>query len=139
MDQGLTLFGEGQYEEAAQHFWRFSQANPDDATPHLYLARIHRRTGNTELAAEAIRQAELLAPEDAAVHRELGFLLLDRGQPNVAVDRFRHAVELDEQSSEGWVGLVRALREAGRGAEATAAIGAAPAEVRALLSPPDPI
>jgi tetratricopeptide (TPR) repeat protein len=139
MEQGLALFGQGQYEEAAQHFWRFSQDNPDDATPHLYLARIHRRTGNVELAAEAIRQAELIAPDDAAVHRELGFLLLDRGQPDVAVERFRHAVELNEASSEGWVGLYRALMEAGRGAEATAVISAAPAEVRALLTPADSI
>ena len=89
-----------------------------------------------ELAAEAIREAQRRAPSDPAVHRELGFLLLDTGQPEVAVERFREAIQLAPESSAGWVGLVRALRESGRGAEVDAAIEQAPAEVRALLRRP---
>jgi tetratricopeptide (TPR) repeat protein len=136
MEEGITLFRSGAYEDAAHHFWRHAEANPQDPTPHLYLARIHRRLERPELAAEAIREAQRLAPEDPAVHRELGFLLLDTGRADVAVERFQHALELDADSSEGWVGLVRALRESGRGAEVDAVLARAPAEVRALLSRP---
>lgn len=136
MEQGVTLFRSGAYAEAAHHFWRYAEANEDDATPHLYLARIHRRMNRPELAAESIREAQRLAPEDAAVHREMGFFLLDTGRADLAVERFNRALELDRSSSEGWVGLVRALRESGRGAEAENAIAEAPAEVRALLSQP---
>ncbi len=137
MDRGLELFMSGEYARAAESFGRYARSNPDDPTPHLYLARIYRRMEEPELAAEAIRAAESLAPDDAAVHRELGFLLIDAGQASVAVDRFRAAIELEPESTEGWVGLVRALRESGRGAEVSAAIAAAPPEVRALLTPAD--
>ena len=136
MEQGIALFRSGDFEESARYFWRASEADPEDPTPHLYLARVHRRTNRLELAADAIRQAQALAPEDAAVHRETGFLLLDTGRPDVAVDRFRQAISLDRESSEGWVGLARALRESGRGAEVPATIADAPAEVRALLNQP---
>ncbi|HUE95159.1 MAG TPA: tetratricopeptide repeat protein [Longimicrobiaceae bacterium] len=136
MAEGVALFRSGAYTEAAHHFWRFAEANPDDATPHLYLARIHRRMDRPELAAEALREAQRLAPEDAAVHRELGFLLLDTGRADVAVDRFRRALELEGESSEAWVGLIRALRESGRTREADEALAQAPAEVRALISRP---
>ncbi len=133
---GIDLFERGEYAEAAQHFWRYAEDNPDDVLPQLYLARVHRRMDRPELAAEAIRQAEQIAPDDAAVDRELGFLLLDSGRADVAVDRFRAAVERDRDSTEGWVGLVRALRESGRGAEVDGIIEEAPAEVRALLRRP---
>jgi tetratricopeptide (TPR) repeat protein len=136
MEQGIALFRTGAYAEAAHHFWRYAEANPGDPTPHLFLARIHRRMDRPELAAEAIRTAQALDPENPAVHRELGFLLLDAGQPGVAVERFRHAIQLDERSSEGWVGLVRALRESGRADEAERVIAGAPAEVRALFGGP---
>lgn len=133
---GVQLFQEGEYTEAAQYFWRYAEDHPDDVTPQLYLARIHRRMNRPELAAEAIRAAESIAPDDPAVHRELGFLLLDAGQAETAVERFRKAIELDEQSSEGWIGLVRALRESGRDESVPAVIEQAPAEVRALLRRP---
>ena len=136
MDQGVALFESGEYAEAAQYFFRHAEANPGDVTPHLYLARIHRRMERPALAAEAIRQAEQIAPQEPAVHRELGFLLLDTDQPEVAARRFEYAIELDDQSSEAWVGLVRALREAGRGDEVPSVIADAPAEVRALLAQP---
>jgi tetratricopeptide (TPR) repeat protein len=137
IDQGIALFQSGQYAEAAQYFFRHAQENPDELEPHLYLARIHRRMERPELAADALREAERIAPQDPAVHRELGFLLLETGQAEVAVRRFEYAIELDEESSEAWVGLVRALRASGREAEVNRAISDAPAEVRALLSRPD--
>lgn len=137
MEEGIALFRTGAYAEAAHHFWRHAEANPRDVTPHLYLARIHRRMDRPDQAAEAIRAAQAIAPEDAAVHRELGFLLLDRGQASTAVERFRHAIELEPASSEGWVGLVRALRDSGRDAEVDGVIARAPAEVRALLGRSD--
>ncbi len=139
MLQGVALFEQGAFADAAQHFWRYAEANPDDPTPQLYLARIHRRMERPELAADAIRLAQEIAPNDPAVHRELGFLLLDIGQPDVAVGRFHQAIELDEASTEGWVGLVRALRESGREEDVPRAIAEAPAEARALLTQSDSI
>jgi len=137
MEQGIALFRSGALSEAAHHFWRHAEANPSDATPHLYLARIHRRLQRPDLAADALREAQRLAPDDSGVHRELGFLLLDTGRPEVAIARFERAIELEPESSEGWVGLLRALREAGNHEQVAATLARAPAEVRALLSAPE--
>lgn len=138
MEQGIALFEEGEYQEAAQYFWRYAEAHPQEVAPHLYLARIHRRMQRFELAAGEVRIAEELAPDDAAVQRESGFLLLDTDQAPEAIERFEIAVDLDRNSPEGWVGLARALREAGRADEIPAAIVQAPAEIRALLNRPAP-
>jgi tetratricopeptide (TPR) repeat protein len=133
LEQGIALFRTGAYADAAAHFFRYAEANPDDVTPRLYLARIHRRMGRTDLAVEELRRALQMAPNDPGVHQELGFLLLDTGRRDEAIQRFRNAIELDAQAPAGWIGLVRALRESGRPAEAERAIAAAPPEVRALL------
>lgn len=130
MEQGIALFRSGAYADAAHHFYRYAQRNPDEATPHLYLARIHRRLGRPELAGPALQEAMRLAPEDAAVHRELGFLLIDTGRFDVAVERFRAAVSMDSESPEGWLGLVLALRRDGRAAEAERVLARAPQQVR---------
>jgi tetratricopeptide (TPR) repeat protein len=130
MDQGIALFRSGAYADAAHHFYRYAERNPRDATPHLYLARIHRRLGRPDLAGPALQEAMRLSPDDAAVHRELGFLLMDTGRYDVSVERFRTAVSMDENSPEGWMGLVLALRRAGRPGEAERVLARAPAAVR---------
>lgn len=133
LEQGITLFRTGDFDRAAVFLERHTEAHPDDVTARLYLARIYRRTGRFEQAREELRAAIELAPRDAALQRELGFLLLDGGRADAAVGRFRSAIELDENSTEGWVGLVRALRASGQPAAAERVIARAPAEVRALL------
>lgn len=130
MEQGIALFRSGSYEDAAHHFHRYASDNPRDATPHLYLARIHRRLGRTDLAGPALQEALRLAPDDPAVHRELGFLLMDTGRYPVAVERFRQALAMDAESPEGWLGLVLALRRDGRAAEAERVLARAPVQVR---------
>src|SRR5690606_1559444 len=77
LDEGITRFRMGAYEDAATHFWRYAEENPRDATPRLYLARIHRRMARPNLAVAQLDTALQLAPEDADVHAELGFLLID--------------------------------------------------------------
>jgi tetratricopeptide (TPR) repeat protein len=130
MDQGIALFRSGAYADAAHHFHRYAERNPRDATPHLYLARIHRRLGRPDLAGPALQEAMRLSPEDPAVHRELGFLLMDTGRFDVAVERFRTAVTMDADSPEGWMGLVLALRRQGRPGEAERVLARAPVQVR---------
>lgn len=134
MEEGIALFRSGAYAEAASRFWRYAEANPEDATPHLYLARIHRRMGRHDLAGEEIRTALRLAPQDVDAHTELGFLLLDTGRGDVAVERFRAAVRLDPEASGAWIGLVRALRAAGRDDAADRVLARAPERVRDVFA-----
>jgi tetratricopeptide (TPR) repeat protein len=133
LDEAIALFRTGDYDRAAAQFEQHAQARPDDPTPRLYLARIHRRLARYEEAREQLRLALDAAPDDPALHREVGFLLLDVGQAGAAVGRFRAAVERDPNAVEGWMGLVRALRESGQGAAADRVLERAPAEVRARI------
>jgi Flp pilus assembly protein TadD len=139
LEAGVERFRSGQLTEAVPYFRRYAQANPDDATPRLYLARIHRRARRFREAAEELQHAQRAAPNDPAVHRELGFLFLDTGRPAPAVARFRSSIQLEPSASDGWVGLVRALRAAGQPAAAEQVIMRAPPEVRALLGDQLPI
>jgi tetratricopeptide (TPR) repeat protein len=134
--QGISLFRSGAYAEAASHFWRSAEANPDDPTPHLYLARIHRRMDRPDLAGPALSTALDLDPGDAAAHAELGFLLIDGGRAEQAVERFRTALRLDAESSSAWIGLVRALRAAGRDGAADRVLARAPEAVRDAFARP---
>lgn len=132
--EGIALFRSGAYADAASRFWRYAEANPDDATPHLYLARIHRRLGRLDLAAGEVRAAMSIAPADADVQTEVGFLLLERGEHDTAVERFRSALRVDPESASAWIGLVRALRAAGRDAAADQVLARAPQRVRDLFA-----
>ncbi len=131
--EAVTLFRSGDYTRAEPRFRRYVGAHPDDATARLYLARIERRTGEWERAAEELREGLRIAPEDAGLQRELGFLLLQVGRAPEAAERFREALRLDPEAADGWVGLVRALRAAGRAEAAERVLERAPPEVEALL------
>jgi tetratricopeptide (TPR) repeat protein len=130
MDEAVALFRTGDHARAAAEFERHAAARPDDPTPRLYLARIDRRAGRLDAAREHLRAGLEAAPEDAALHRELGFVLLDAGQAEAAARRFRGAVERDPESVEGWLGLVRALRESGQHEAAERVLARAPVAAR---------
>jgi cytochrome c-type biogenesis protein CcmH/NrfG len=134
MSQGVALFRSGAFPDAASHFFRYAEAHPTDATPHLYLARIHRRLRRFDLAAPELRKAVELAPEDPAVQTELGLLLTDTRRYDIAIQRFREAIRLDPEYGNAWIGLVRALRAAGRPDVAAQVLTSAPADIRAMLT-----
>jgi tetratricopeptide (TPR) repeat protein len=138
VEKGAALFRRGAYREAAAHFQKQVTAHPNDVTARLYLARIYRRERDFSRAAEQLKAGLAVAPEDAALQRELGFLLLDTGRPDAAVSRFRSAVLADSTAPDGWVGLVRSLRATGQTAAAERVLARAPADVRALMATPPP-
>ncbi len=133
MQQGIALFRTGAYADAASHFYRYAQDHPDEVTPHLYLARIHRRLDRPDLAGPELTEALRLAPEDPAVHRELGFYFLDSRRYESAIERFREALRLEPSSETAWVGMVQALRMSGQLEASNRILEQAPAEVQALL------
>jgi tetratricopeptide (TPR) repeat protein len=133
LQEGIVLFRSGAYAEAEPHFRRHAEANPRDVTPRIYLARSYRRLRQYDQAANALREGLAIDSDDPGLQRELGFLLLDTGRPDAAVERFRAAVTAEPESADGWLGLLRSLRESGRGDAAERVIVRAPAEVQALL------
>jgi Flp pilus assembly protein TadD len=134
MDQGIALFQSGNILDAASHFWRYAEEHPRDPTPHIYLARIHRRTHRFDMAAQELKKALDLEPDDLDAQTELGYLLLDTRRFDLAVQRFGAVLKRDTTSRDAWVGLVAALRFSGRAEAAQRALDSAPAEVRALIA-----
>lgn len=133
MAEGIALFRSGAYADAASRFWRYAEENPDDPTPHLYLARIHRRMGRLDLAVPEVRSALELAPDDADAHTELGFILFESGRHEEAIERFRTAIGHDPDGAEAWIGLVTVLGASDRGDAAERVLERAPDRVRERL------
>jgi tetratricopeptide (TPR) repeat protein len=135
--QGETAYQAGRVVEAERLFRAALEREPRDPLPRVYLARILREAGRTGDAEALVAAGLRLSPGSADLHVERGFLLLDTGRPVDAVAPFREALRLDRESRRAWGGLVRALRESGRPAEAEQVLGLAPADLRALIRTAD--
>ncbi len=133
MTVAVAEFEAGRHGAAEQGFRQILADDTENVTAMLYLGRIYRRQNRRDEAADVLRKAANLAPQDAAVHRELGYLFLDLNQPRSAAARFRQAMEIDAEEDLNWLGLIRALRAAGD-PEADEVLQRAPPEVQAALT-----
>lgn len=140
LDEAVAAFSQERFGVAESAFRRALERDDQNVTALLYLGRIYRRQDRQREAADVLARASELAPRDAAVRRELGYLFLDLDRPEAAVQQFRQAQELDPEEDRNWIGLIRALRAAGD-PEAEVVLRQAPASVRAALTsgllPPD--
>lgn len=57
---GLVLEGRSQYAAAAKELTRAAELSPRDHRPHYALARVHRKTGNPDSAAQALERFRAL-------------------------------------------------------------------------------
>lgn len=133
-DEAVAAFRAGDLAVARTEFEEILAESPDDVTALLYLARIHRREARPDEAAAALRAAVGYAPGDADVRRELGWLFMDLGRPESAVEQFRLARDAAPDHSGNWVGLVLALRES-NDPSAAEVLRQAPPDVQARLVP----
>jgi Flp pilus assembly protein TadD len=133
--EGEAAYARGDTARAEEHFRRAASEDPKEPRPRYYLAQIYRQSGRRNEAARELRAGLEAAPDDAGLNIELGYLLLESGRNGEAVERLRKAVLLDSMSTRAWSGLVRALRDSGRPAQAERVLARAPAEVRALIGP----
>jgi Flp pilus assembly protein TadD len=135
--EGEAAYARGDTARAEEHFRRAASEDPKGPRPRYYLAQIYRQSGRRNEAARELRAGLEAAPDDAGLNIELGYLLLESGRTGEAVERLRKAVLLDSMSTRAWSGLVRALRDSGRPAQAERVLARAPAEIRALIGPVD--
>lgn len=133
MDDGVEAFRDGDLTEAVRHFREAVEDDADDATARLYLARVYRRLDRHEEAADQLHRAATIAPRDADIRRELGYLFMDLRTWEPAIGQFEQAVELEPEEDANWIGLVRAMR-LGDDPRAEAMLARAPANARALLA-----
>lgn len=132
LDAGIAAFHADDYGVAEREFRRALDDDPENVTARLYLGRIFRIQERYDEAAAVLHQASTIAPDDAGVRRELGYLFLDLDRPESAAGQFRIAQELEPDNDRSWIGLIRALRAAGD-PEAERVLERAPASVRAAM------
>jgi cytochrome c-type biogenesis protein CcmH/NrfG len=138
METGAAAFEAGHLDFAEREFLAALDQEPDNVSAMLYLGRIYRRTDRPDQAADVLRNAARLAPEDDAVLRELGHLFMDLDRAGAAADQFRRAVELQPAEHANWIGLISAMRHAGDPA-AEEWLRRAPPEVQARMSSAPPL
>lgn len=136
-DAGIAAFRAARWDSAAAAFERVLEDRPVDVTAMLYLSRSYRRQGRAREAADVLREAARVAPDDGDVRRELGHLFMELGQPRSAIQHYERAVQRDEGSVAAWGGLLQALRAADD-PRAARLLDDAPPDVQAALRRPGP-
>lgn len=70
---GLVLEGRSQYAAAAKELARAAELSPRDHRPHYALARVHRKAGNSDSAAQALERFRALrARSEVETFRPVG-------------------------------------------------------------------
>jgi hypothetical protein len=115
LEDGIAAYRSGRLELARREFADVARDHPEDALPHIWLARVARDQRDDRAAAIELSRAERLEPRSPIVHREIGSFHLARARYDQARMRYTRAVELSREAgaadsiSMGWLGcsLVR--------------------------------
>ena len=117
-DLGLALFNQGRYQEAAAHFQKATELDPNFGRAFLYLGRAYVSLQSWSLALTALRRAYQLVPDDTK-SEVLGILVdalfgygrnaLQAGDFVSAIGSFREILGLQVNSAAARSDLVRAL------------------------------
>ncbi len=116
---GIDAMKNGQRERARGEFAKAAKADPNAATPHVFLARIAREEGDLSSARAQLDTALRLEPKNAVALREMGLILFASKQYDLARRFFVRAVQGNPQdrASQGYLGC--ALMRLGRTQEGT--------------------
>lgn len=144
--QGVQAYQRGDKVTASSDFEQAARANPNDAMPHVYLARMAREVGNYTIANSELQLALKAQPNNLTARREYGALFLSMANYEQARVWYVHALEIDpnDVTSQGWLGcaLIKLnridqgmtwIRRAGSGpwsACSNAALPSAPGTIR---------
>ena len=103
---GVDAMQAGQREKARGEFAKAVKNNPNDATPHVFLARLAREEGDLATARAQLDTALRLQPKNAIALREMGLILFSSRQYDLSRRFFVRAVQANPQdrASQGYLG-----------------------------------
>jgi tetratricopeptide (TPR) repeat protein len=115
-DNGLALFNQGKYQEAASHFEKATQIDPDHYGAYLYLGRCYLGLKQYTNAVQPLRTAYRLSPGE--FKKEIFDILLDalfgaamsevkQDNANGAISYFKEVLMLDPKFDKAKDELVR--------------------------------
>jgi len=129
LNAGIESMRSGQRERARGEFSKVARDNPTLATPHIFLARLARESGDMTGARAQLDTALRLDPTNSIALREMGLVLLFSRQYDLARKFFVRAVKANpaDPAAKGYLGcsMMRLnrtdegrkwLRDAGQGA-----------------------
>ena len=132
LQQGIEAYAARNPVAARNAFAEAMRDDPQDAEPHIYLARMAREEGDAATAVRELQRAIELEPNNAVAQREMGAHLLAKSSAdlnmgnvqgalqslNLARNFYVRAIQLDpdDKVAQGFLGCV--LVRLGRVAEA---------------------
>ena len=113
-----TMREMGEPSEALKTLREFADRQPRTSWEVLSLQGIlEDEQGRLAEAEKSHRAALALAPQQSALHNNLGYNLLSQKKTDAAVAEFRRAIELDSKSQVAHSNLAMALAQSGSGSE----------------------
>ena len=100
---------------------------PDFGFAHARLAELEFCFRNRRAALDELKLAYHFSPQLASAYALQGFILLDQGEPSLALVHFNKARELDAALGQAWLGRGLCLMQERKFAEARASFQAAAA------------
>jgi tetratricopeptide (TPR) repeat protein len=106
LSAGIDAMNSGQRERARGEFAKAVKADPNAATPHVFLARLARQEGDLATARAQLDTALRLEPKNSIALREMGLILFASRQYDLARRFFVRAVQANPQdlASQGYLG-----------------------------------
>jgi tetratricopeptide (TPR) repeat protein len=116
---GIDAMNNKQRERARGEFAKAVKADPNAATPHVFLARLAREDGDLTTARAQLDTALRLEPKNNVALREMGLILFASRQYDLARRFFVRAIQAkaDDRASQGYLGC--AMMRLNRVAEGT--------------------
>jgi len=105
LTQGDIAARDGKIDYAFHLFLNAEKLAPSDDRALVRAGNLHRTLGNREMAIKAWQLALNRNPSNGNVHESLGFLLLETGQYDEAVQAFEQAVLLATEKRRAMIGL----------------------------------
>jgi tetratricopeptide (TPR) repeat protein len=106
MASAVDLMRQGRVEAARAAFTKVSSEHPEEAAPHVFLARLARESGDPTSARQELATAIRLEPANERAQREMGLYLLAQNDPELARRFLVRAVSLDpnDLAAQGYLG-----------------------------------
>lgn len=123
-NMALSLLRQEKYEEALLNFSKAARAARSGGVSlgtgsgsttaiavqsHAHMGQIYFRQGNLEMAADALRSAVRLAPDNGKYRYNLGVIYLRMNRGAQALDEFRRALDAGTNDVEVYRALARAF------------------------------
>ena len=91
LDQGITIFKDGDFGRAANILENFSRRYPESYEAFVYLGAAYAQQGRYNAAIGALKRASEIKPDSPRIHYNLGQAYEAAGVPREAWFEYRRA------------------------------------------------